>query len=128
MALVVVSSGIIQCSMGLSKSVIIGTSNLTAMAEGKPMCSILDFNPLVNIMPFGLCNSFLNPAVAAATAANMGVHTPAPCVPQVKAPWIPTSLKMMVGGAPVLSQESCCICPFGGTISVVYPGQTSYIV
>lgn len=128
MALVVVSSGILKCTMGLKPSAIISTSNLKSMAEGKPICTILDFNSPVNIVGFGLCNSPMNPAVAAATAANMGVHTPAPCVPQVRAPWIPTALQSLVGGVPVLTQESCCFCPFAGRISVAFPGQTSYIV
>ena len=47
----------------------------TASGEEQPMATIMDMKPMVNIAPFGMCQSQANPQVAAATAAAMGVRT-----------------------------------------------------
>ena len=126
MAQVVVSSGTLMCSMGLSPGVINGTSNLTVMAEGKPICLLSDVAPKVNISGFGMCTSPANPAVAAATAAAMGVPTPAPCLPVITGTWIPAgNTKVIVGGLPALTLGCTCVCAYAGSINIVNPGQVS---
>ena len=52
----------------------------------------MDNQPIANIAPFGVCISLANPAVAAATAAAMGVLVPLPCMPVTPAPWANVAL------------------------------------
>ncbi|MCL2068830.1 MAG: DUF4280 domain-containing protein [Oscillospiraceae bacterium] len=79
-------------------------------------------------MPFGVCNSLSNPAVAAATAAALGVLTPQPCIPATAAPWAPGSTSVLIGGVPALESNSKLMCNWGGTIQVTSPGQTKTII
>lgn len=97
-----------------------GTPVLTAVP---PAASIMDYAPLVNILPFGLCTSPANPAVAAATAAALGVLTPMPCVPVTVAPWAPGAVKVRVGMFPALPNTAMCNCMWGGVIRINSPGQ-----
>ncbi|MDG0789510.1 DUF4280 domain-containing protein [Cohnella ginsengisoli] len=92
---------------------------MTAM----PIANIMDNKPFVNIMPFGVCNSMANPAVASATAAAFGVLTPMPCTPVTAAPWAPGSPTVMIGSMPALNNASKCMCNFGGVIQISSPGQ-----
>lgn len=76
-----------------------------------------DFKPMVNIKSFGKCSCRANPAVAAATAANNGVLTPMPCVPDTTIPWINAKENTIVDGAPALLTTSFNMCIWGGKIS-----------
>jgi hypothetical protein len=90
-----------------------------------PIANIMDNKPMVNILPFGMCNSPANPMVAAATAAALGVLTPMPCIPVTAAPWVPGSPTVLVGNMPALNNSSKCMCNWGGVISVAFPGQVT---
>jgi hypothetical protein len=83
--------------------------------------NIMDFQPITNIMTFGMCMSPANPAVASATAA-LGVLTPMPCVPNTVAPWTPGSPTVELAGMPILTNTSTCMCAWG-VISITTPGQ-----
>jgi hypothetical protein len=96
-----------------------------ATVEGRPVANITDMAPMVNVMPFGMCQSLANPQVAAATAAALGVLTPMPCVPAIVGPWTPNAANTLVGGAPVLVQGATLMCAYGGVISVTVPGSTT---
>jgi len=78
-----------------------------------------------NIAPFGMCVSMTNPQVAAATAAALGVLTPQPCSMVPAGTWQPGKPSLLVGGKPVLTNDSMLLCGTGmGNISIVSPGQT----
>lgn len=112
----------LQCSFGVAPSslmVLPANRVMTSM----PIANIMDNKPMVNILPFGMCNSMSNPTVAAATAAKLGVFTPMPCVPVVAAPWAPGSPTVLVANMPALNNTSKCMCNWGGVIQVVQPGQ-----
>ena len=110
------------CSGGLMPAslLVIGKRPLCPM----PAANIMDNKPLANILPFGMCTLPANPAVAAATAAALGVLTPAPCVPVTVAPWMPGNPQVLVNNFPTLTNESTCQCAYGGTISIAFAGQT----
>lgn len=96
-----------------------------AFAFSKPAAQIRAHVPLVNIGPFCLCASPINPAVAAATAAAGGVLTPVPCVPKTDTPWLPGSPKVTTAHNAALNDSSVLICAYGGVIRVDDPGQKS---
>lgn len=86
-----------------------------------PLATIFDNVPMKNILPFGMCSSMANPAVAAATAAALGVLTPMPCIPAITAMWAPGSPGVLIGGKPALNNTSKLICTFGGVIGIQSP-------
>ena len=119
----VVHGAMLQCTMGMAP----GTLSVlpTGMVEGdaKPVATVMDFAPMVNVAPFGMCQSPANPQVAAATAAAMGVLTPMPCVPVITAPWTPGAPVATGEHLPLLTDDSTCACAWAGTISVASAGQ-----
>jgi Domain of unknown function (DUF4280) len=66
------------------------------MVNGMLAATVMDFAPIANILPFGMCTSIANPMVATATAAAWGVLTPMPCVPVIVGPWKPGALKVKI--------------------------------
>lgn len=112
------------CSMGMTPSSLVPTPK-TVMTSNMVAANIMDHIPMVNVMSFGACKSPANPAVAAATAAAMGVLTPMPCIPVTPAPWVPGSPTVLVCGMPALNNTSKLMCIWGGVISFTSPGQVT---
>ena len=110
----------LQCSFGMAPSTLNVVVPLRPKCGGMLMANITDFAPMVNIMPFGMCQSMANPTVASATAAAMGVLTPMPCIPVIAAPWSPGG-QVKVMNMPALINNAKCMCTWGGNISVVNP-------
>lgn len=113
-----------QCSFGMAPSTLMITNPLRPLIQKKPKATIMDFIPMTNIPPFGMCQSMANPQVASATAAAMGVLTPMPCVPVITAPWAPGG-QQLISNMPALLENSKCICAWGGNISITNPGHTA---
>ena len=122
MGLAVCSGAMLRCSFGTSLS-ILNVLPAKRFRSTMPIANIIDNTPFVNIMPFAMCTSLANPAVAAATAAVMGVLTPIPCVPVTSAPWAPGSPTFLIAGMPILNNSSRLMCTWGGIIDVISPGQ-----
>jgi hypothetical protein len=122
----VVAGAMLQCSFGAApSSLIVIPKGLPAMAGGLLAATIMDFAPIVNIPPFGMCSSIANPTVAAATAAALGVLTPMPCIPVTVAPWVTGSATVMINNFPALNNSSKCMCTWAGVISINYAGQVT---
>lgn len=119
----VVNGALMTCTFGLAPTSLIVLPARTKQLNHMPRANIMDFAPMVNIMPFGMCNTLSNPVVAAATAAKLGVFTPAACIPAVTAPWMPGNPQCMVQGMPALTRNSQCICMWGGVIRFTTDGQ-----
>jgi hypothetical protein len=54
----------------------------------------------------------------------MGTLTPMPCTPTIVGPWRPQVPTVLVGGKPVLTLGSGCMCAYGGQIMMTNPGAT----
>ena len=117
----------LQCSFGAAPSAL-AVLPVNRVMTGAPAANIMDHIPLVNVMPFGMCNSPANPMVAAATAAALGVLTPMPCIPMTTAPWMPGAATVMLGGMPALNNASKLMCQWGGVIQALVPGQFTVMV
>lgn len=123
MGMQVVMGAMLQCSFGAAPASLMVLPVNRVMCGGVPAANIMDYAPMVNILPFAMCNSPANPMVAAATAAAMGVLTPMPCIPMTAAPWVPGVPQVMIGGMPALNDGCKCLCSWGGVISVSMAGQ-----
>lgn len=118
----------LQCSFGAAPSNLTVLPVSGVLTSNVPAANIMDNKPIVNILPFGTCNSMSNPMMAAATAAALGAFTPMPCIPVTAAPWAPGSPTVLVGNMPALQDSSKLACNWGGVIQVVVPGQFTSMV
>jgi hypothetical protein len=121
----VCSGAVLQCSLGLAPSSLVVLPVNMMMTGNMPAANIMDNKSMVNIMPFGACTSIVNPTVASATAAAMGVLTPMPCIPVTPAPWVPGAPTVLLGNMPALDNTCKLMCNWAGVIQVMYPGQVT---
>lgn len=116
-----------MCPFGTAPGTLNVTSQMTVLAEGKPIATITDTGFPVNIAGFGMCSSMANPQVAAATAAALGVLTPQPCAMVPAGTWMPAAAKVLAGNKPCFCNDAKLMCAYGGSISVCAPGQSKII-
>ena len=124
MSKLVVSGARLKCSQGLAPSSLTVLPTAPVDGDDRPMATVMDHLPMVNIAPFGMCRSQSNPQVMAATAAALGVLTPQPCVPVTAAPWSPGSSLVTIGDLKALSDDASCQCSWNGKIEITDPGST----
>jgi len=117
-----------QCSFGMAPSSLVVLPTNRTFTQQQPGANIMDQVPMVNIMPFGMCMSIANPAVAAATTAALGVLTPVPCVPIPTNPWTPGAPTVNLAGSPTLDSTSTLTCMWGGVIEFITPGEFTVAV
>jgi len=122
LAFQVCMGAMLQCSFGVAPSSLIVLPTRCVLTT-TPAATIMDNIPMVNILPFGMCSSLANPAVAAATTAALGVLTPMPCVPVTPAPWVPGAPTVLIGNMPALDNSSKLMCAWAGLIQIVAPGE-----
>lgn len=122
------TGAMLQCTMGVAPSTLNVLPKNKMMTSNMAAANIMDNIPMVNIPPFGMCNSPANPTVAAATAAALGVLTPMPCVPVFPAPWVPGAPTVMLGNLPVLNNTSKLMCAYAGVVSINMAGQMTEMV
>jgi len=128
MALQVCNLASLQCVFGMAPGTLMVLPINRVLTENQPAANIMDFIPMVNIMPFGMCNCPSNPAFIAATAAKLGVPTPVPCVPVVVKPWTPGAPTVLIANFPALDNTSTNMCTWGGVITITYPGQKTVMI
>ena len=123
MGYLVVAGATLQCSQGVAPCPLVVT-RLSVKADMKPAGNVSDSKGITNIATFGMCNAKSNPAVIATTAAALGVHTPAPCVPALSGMWSPGAKKVKLAGQKALDDGSTLKCQWTGSISIKSAGQT----
>ena len=109
-----VMSSICTCTFGAAPLPLMVSSQQTVKCMNLNVATIMDNK----FPPFGMCSCPSNPAVIAATAAKLGVFSPAPCVPAIIAPWAPGAPTVLVCGKPLLNNSSKLMCTYGGVIQV----------
>ena len=122
MGQLVCMGAMLKCSFGVAPGTLMVLPANRVMT-GVPAANIMDNKPMVNILPFGMCQSMANPMVAAATAAALGVLTPMPCIPMTMAPWIVGAPTVLIGMMPALNNSSKLMCTWGGIIEISMAGQ-----
>jgi hypothetical protein len=120
MAKQVCNLAMLKCSMGVAPGTFMVTPEKMVNTSNQPAANIMDHIPMKNILPFGMCTSPSNPAVAAA----MG--SPVPCVPVTPTPWAPGAPTVLLKNFPALNDTSKLICMMGGVIEVTNPGQQTH--
>lgn len=113
----------LRCTMGTSCSKLKATPKNVSLT-GKDQANIADYVSMKNIPGFGKCRSLGYPPTASATAANHGKLTPMPCVPGTCPKWKAIDKDSLICGEPALLKPATLKCMYGGTISIINPGQT----
>ncbi len=80
-----------------------------------PCANVNDFVPMVNIVPFGICRSPMNPAFKPPIIP--------PCTPIITNPWSASNSSKKLSGCAILTSNATCKCQLGGTISILFAGQ-----
>lgn len=114
-----------QCSFGLAPSSLVVLPTNKVFTNQMPDANIMDHIPMVNIMPFGMCQSIANPVVAAATTAALGVLTPMPCIPATPAPWVAGAPTVLLANFPTLDNVSQLMCTWAGVITFANAGEAT---
>ena len=129
MGIQVTMGSMMACTFGAApSSLVVIPKGPPVMVGGAPAATIMDFAPIANVPPFGVCMSPSNPTVAAATAAALGVLTPMPCVPVIPAPWTPGAPTALINNFPALTMPCQCMCTWGGVITVTSPASQTTMV
>lgn len=123
-----VMGALIQCNQGAAPVSLLVLPTACTLGCSMPAATVMDFVPFLNILPFGMCKSVMNPMVIAATAAALGVLTPMPCIPMTVAPWSPGCPTVQLGGQKALNNSSKCTCAWGGQISINFAGQATVMI
>lgn len=112
-----------RCTYGTAPSKLKATPKNVSLT-GKDQANVVDYVSVQNIQGFGKCRSLKYPPTAAATAANHGRLTPVRCVPGTCSKWVAIDKNSLVCGEPALLKPATLKCRYGGTISIIDPGQT----
>jgi hypothetical protein len=116
-----------QCSFGVAPSSLAVLPAHRTLTQ-TPAANIMDNKPMLNVLPFAMCQSLANPMVAAATAAALGVLTPMPCIPNTPAPWVVGAPTVLLDGMPTLNNSAKLMCAWGGVIQISFAGQATVMV
>lgn len=119
---------IAQCPFGIAPAPLTFLPTSMIIGPAGPMGSIADCVPFLNIIPFGVCTSLMNPMTAALTAAAFGILTPGPCIPTPIGTWLPMKPNVISNMGPMLNNDTMLTCAYGGLIKIVVPAQFTVMI
>ncbi|WP_166246596.1 DUF4280 domain-containing protein [Paenibacillus turpanensis] len=119
----VVAGAVLRCSCGTMMNRLKMPLSHGVYIKGKAQMNIMDYQPQLNIAPFGMCATIQNPAVDAATKANNNILTMMPCTPIVSMPWANGKEDQLVDGQPALMNKCTATCQYKGIITIEDDGQ-----
>lgn len=122
MGFCVCMGAIAQCPFGVAPTPLTFLQP-TCLGVAGPLGMGSDNAPFVNVAPFGVCSSLMNPITAAQTAAAFGVLTPGACIPTPVSSWVPMKPNIAGASGPILTSDSMLICAYGGVIKISVPMQ-----
>lgn len=121
MGQLVVMGAMMTCSFGAAPSSLMVLPTHRTMGCNVPAANINDHTPFLNILPFGVCSSPMQPSMKPIPPKP---PVPGPCVPAVSSPWIVGAVTVMLDNMPALNSTSINMCSaFGGVISIAFAGQ-----
>lgn len=121
-------NAMMQCSMGMAPANLLVLPINFDITVSMPAATMMDHLPFLNVLPFGMCSSLMNPMVLVATIAAFGVLTPMPCLPLTLSPWVPGSPTCQVSNKPSLNHSSVLNCLWQGVIQIGYPGEVTTMI
>lgn len=98
----------IKCSKGTSPGILKVLPDKKVSLNGQAIATKTCNKGMVNIMPFGTCQREYSP----------------PCTPNISGMWNNLVSFITASGEQVPCEKSKCNCSFGGTISIINPGQS----
>ncbi len=107
-------NSLLMCNKGAAPTPLTVVPVDTVMGDGI-FATVMDFTPMKNIIPFGVCQEL--------TKAASGV--PTPCVPAPTGPWSPGAKVVKIGNFAAMTDEDTISCGIGGTIEVQQSMQVS---
>ena len=128
MALQVTGLAVTQCMWGVAPSVLMVLPIHMEITFIMPGATITDTIPFLNMMPFIMCQSKVNPMVIAIMIASLGSVQVAPCIPMTFIPWTPPMPKVLLSGVPTIDNTAMAMCLWAGKISITVPGQVKTII
>lgn len=128
MGLGLCTASLAMCPFGVAPTPLTFLPTSMIMGKSGPMGCTTDCIPFLNIAPFGVCMSLMNPTTAALTAAAFGVLTPGPCIPTPAGTWLPVKPTVAGKCGVLLSSDSMLMCAYGGVIKATVPSQFTVIV
>ncbi|WP_261378180.1 DUF4280 domain-containing protein [Paenibacillus agilis] len=119
----VVAGAIVSCSYGTKMTRLHMPVSHGVFVKGKPQLSTADYQPYLNIQPFGKCLSIQNPVVASGTAANGDILKPVPCTPIVTMPWQGGKSDVLIENEPAMLNDCTNMCLYCGDLKIEDDGQ-----
>lgn len=128
MGLGICMGAVLQCPFGVAPTPLTVLPASMVMGKSGPLGNMTDCVPFLNIAPFGVCMSLMNPVTAALTAAAFGVLTPGPCIPVPAGTWVPMKPTVMCKMGPMINSDTMLMCAYGGVIKPIMPAQFTAMI